>query len=140
MHKKKKTLSHKKKIIKVYIKAATGGVLLKKGVLKNFAIFIGKHLCWSLFFIKFLCLSEADQRLLKIEAAKFLQPEEISFELLYNLHYINKFLFRSPSFISPSNHVNIHFKDIFSVMAKCDIEVRGSLVYQYMMNQLQSQN
>ena len=24
----------------------------KKGVLKNFAIFTGKHLCWSLFLIK----------------------------------------------------------------------------------------
>ena len=25
---------------------------VKKGVLKNFAIFTGKHMCWSLFFIK----------------------------------------------------------------------------------------
>ena len=31
-------------------KAATEGVLKKKAVLKNFAIFTGKHLCWSLFF------------------------------------------------------------------------------------------
>ena len=29
---------------------ATGGVLLKKGVLKNFAIFTGKHLCWESLF------------------------------------------------------------------------------------------
>ena len=64
-------------------------MLCKKGVLKNFAIFIGKHLCWTLFLIKFLCLSEADQILLKKEAAGFLQSEEISFELLYDLHYIN---------------------------------------------------
>ena len=41
--------------------------------------------------IKFLCLPEADQSLLKKEAAEFLRSEEISFELLYNLHYINKF-------------------------------------------------
>ena len=27
-------------------------ILVKIGVLKNFAIFIGKHLCWSLFLIR----------------------------------------------------------------------------------------
>ena len=27
-------------------------IFFKIGVLKNFAIFIGKHLCWSLFLIK----------------------------------------------------------------------------------------
>ena len=39
-------------------------VFRKKNVLKNFANFTGKHLCWSLFFIKFnafrpaiLCIS-----------------------------------------------------------------------------------
>ena len=32
-------------------KAATGGVL-KKTVLKNFALFTGKHLCWSIFLIR----------------------------------------------------------------------------------------
>ena len=29
---------------------------VKKGVLKKFANFIGKHLCWSLFLIKLLAL------------------------------------------------------------------------------------
>ena len=33
-------------------KAATRGVLRKKGVLRNFAKFTGKHLCQSLFFNK----------------------------------------------------------------------------------------
>ena len=33
--------------------AVTGGVLFKKGALKNFAIFIGKRLCWSHFLINF---------------------------------------------------------------------------------------
>ena len=32
--------------------AATGGVLYKKAVLKNFSNFTGKHPCWSLFFNK----------------------------------------------------------------------------------------
>ena len=41
--------------------------------------------------IKFLCFSEADQSLLKKEIVEFPQSEGISFELLYNLHYINKF-------------------------------------------------
>ena len=35
-----------------YSEAATVVVLKKKGVPKHFAIFTGKHLCWSLFFIK----------------------------------------------------------------------------------------
>ena len=33
--------------------AVTGGVLFKKSALKNFAIFIGKLLCWSHFLINF---------------------------------------------------------------------------------------
>ena len=31
------------------LEAATGGVLYKKAVLKNFAIFTVKQLCWNLF-------------------------------------------------------------------------------------------
>ena len=68
----------------VYTKAAAEGVLLKK-------VFTGKHLYCSLFLIRFLCLSEADQSLLKKETAEYLQSGEISFELLYDLHYINTF-------------------------------------------------
>ena len=45
----------------------------------------------SLFLIKFLCLSEADQSLLKKEAMELLQSEKISFQLFCNLHYIKKF-------------------------------------------------
>ena len=54
-------------------------------------MFTGKHVCWGPFLLRFLCLSEADQSLLKKEALEFLQSEEITFEHLYNLHYINKF-------------------------------------------------
>ena len=36
------------------LEAATGGVLYKKAVLKNFAIFTVKQLCWNLFSITFL--------------------------------------------------------------------------------------
>ena len=38
-------------IVDHYLEVATRGVLWKK-VLKNFAIFTGKQLCWSLFLIK----------------------------------------------------------------------------------------
>ena len=41
--------------------------------------------------------------------------------------YINKFHLEA----SRSNHVNIHFKEHFSITAKCDIDVRRSLVYQH---------
>ena len=42
-----------------YTEAATRGVLLKKGVLKKFVIFTGKHLCWSLFLRKLQVLRPA---------------------------------------------------------------------------------
>ena len=35
-----------------YTESAIRGVLEKKDVLKNFAHFTGKHLCWNLFLIK----------------------------------------------------------------------------------------
>ena len=38
------------------LEIVTGGVLLKKVFLKNFANFTGKHLCGGLFLIKFLIL------------------------------------------------------------------------------------
>ena len=38
---------------------------------------------------------------------------------------------------SPSNHVNTLFKELFRITAKCDIEIRSSLVYQHMMSLLQ---
>ena len=34
------------------LEATTGGVFCKKGILRNFAKFTGKHLCQSLFFNK----------------------------------------------------------------------------------------
>ena len=34
-------------------------IFFKIGVLKNFAIFIGKHMCWSLFLIKLQALKPA---------------------------------------------------------------------------------
>ena len=74
----------------------------KKGVFKNFATFTGKHLCWSFFLIKFLSLSEADQSFLQKEPAEFLQPEEISFQLLNNLHYIDKFYLEAHRLFHPS--------------------------------------
>ena len=76
----------RKRTIIVYTKATTGDVLLKKSAARNFAMLTERHLCWSLFLIKFFCLSEADQSLLKKEATKFLQSEEISFELFDNLN------------------------------------------------------
>ena len=37
------------------IRSSHSPMFLKIGVLKKFAIFTGKHLCWSLFSIKLLC-------------------------------------------------------------------------------------
>ena len=45
------------KVLMEYTEAATGGVLYKKAVLKNFAKFTGKRLCQSLFLNKVAGLS-----------------------------------------------------------------------------------
>ena len=41
------------------LKKQPSEVLCKKGILKNFAIFTGKQLCWSLFLIKLQALRPA---------------------------------------------------------------------------------
>ena len=65
-------------------------VFCEKGVLKNFAIITEKHLPWSLL-SSFVC-QKLIKGLFKKEAVRFLQSEEISFKLPYNLHYnSNKF-------------------------------------------------
>ena len=48
---------------------------VKKGVLKNFANFIGKHLCWSLFLIKLLAFikKRLQHRCFPMKIAKFLR-------------------------------------------------------------------
>ena len=38
----------------ILYRSSRSQMLFKKGVLKNFAIFSGKHLCWSLFLINFI--------------------------------------------------------------------------------------
>ena len=43
-----------------FFEAATGDVLLKKGVLKNFAKLTGKHLCQNLIFNKVVGLRPAN--------------------------------------------------------------------------------
>ena len=50
--------------------AATGGVLYKKSVLKNFAKFTEKHLCQSLFFDKVAVLKSATLTLFRIGGGK----------------------------------------------------------------------
>ena len=40
-----------KKCIRIATEAATGAVLIKKGVLKNLTTLTEQHLCWSLFLI-----------------------------------------------------------------------------------------
>ena len=58
-------------------------------------------MCLCLFLLRFLCLSDADQSFLKKEAVEFLQSKEITFEQLYNLHYINKFSLKTNRLFHP---------------------------------------
>ena len=61
-----------------YIEAAIGG-FYKKAVLKNFAIFTGKHLCWILFLIKLqvfrtaILIKSLQHRCFPVNIAKFLR-------------------------------------------------------------------
>ena len=48
-------------------------VFYKRAVLKNLAIFTGKHLCWSLFLIKLLYQKRLQHRCLPVNIAKFLR-------------------------------------------------------------------
>ena len=67
-------------------KGATGKMLYKKAVLKNFQIFTGKHLCRSLFLIKFI-KKRLQHRCSPMNIAKFLKEsilKNISERLLLN--------------------------------------------------------
>ena len=76
---------------------------LRKGVLRNFAKFTGKHLCQSLFFHKVAGLSPATllnmwlwHRCLPVIFPKFLRTpflQNTSWRLLLNLHYGRFFFF-----------------------------------------------
>ena len=58
--------------------AATRGVLLKKGVLRNFTKFTGKHLCQSLFLNKFAVLKPAHfikkETIAQVFSSEFCEP------------------------------------------------------------------
>ena len=48
-------------------------MLFKIGVLKNFANFTGRQLCWSLFLIKLLIKKELQHRCFPVKFVKFLR-------------------------------------------------------------------
>ena len=54
-----------------YLEAAIGGVY-KKAVLKNFAIFSGEQLCWSLFLVRLQAEKRLQHRCFPMYIAKFL--------------------------------------------------------------------
>ena len=71
--------------IKTFPEAATRSVLSKKDALKNFANFTLKHLCWSLFWIKFQAWRPATLLKWDSSIAKFLRapfPKNIRERLL----------------------------------------------------------
>ena len=93
------------------VEAVAGGVLLKKAVLKDFAIFTGKHLHWSLFFKKVAVLQPCNiakkilqHRCFPVGIAKFLRTP-----ILKN---ICKRLFL---IVNCSKIILKHFKKVFSL-------------------------
>ena len=76
-----------------YLEAATGGVL------KNFVIFTGKHLCWSLFLIKLQACKFIEKRLqhwcFPLHVRKFLRTpilKNISERLLLIILLVQQFI------------------------------------------------
>ena len=49
---------------------------MKKAVLKHFAIFTGKHLCWSIFLIK-LIKKKLERRNIPVNIARFLRASAL---------------------------------------------------------------
>ena len=58
-----------------------GGVLQKKAVLKKFAIFTGKHLCWGHFFNKKTTLLKRDFNTDVLNISKFFY-EYLSYDMI----------------------------------------------------------
>ena len=76
-----------------YLEAVTGGVL------KNFVIFTGKHLCWSLFLIKLQACKFIEKRLqhwcFPLHVRKFLRTpilKNISERLLLTILLVQQFI------------------------------------------------
>ena len=68
------TSSLKLKLMLWYAKKQQTEVLYKKGVIKIFAIFTGKHLCWSLFLLKCNFIKKRlEHRCFPVNITKFLR-------------------------------------------------------------------
>ena len=65
-------------------------MFFKIDVLKNFSIFTGKHLCWSLFFIKLFIKEESPTQAFSCEYCEIL---------------MNRFFYRTPSVAACGFHV-----------------------------------
>ena len=85
-------------------------MFFKIGVLKNFAIFTGKHLCWSLFLIQLQAQAQAckfirkrlQHRCFPVNIAKFLKTASFTEHLQWLLlHLISQFL-NEEIFIEPT--------------------------------------
>ena len=55
----------KKSFFIIIFRSSHTQIFFKTGVVRNFAIFTGKHLCWSFFLIKFAGLSTSSQKRLQ---------------------------------------------------------------------------
>ena len=72
-------------------KAATGGILVRKGVLRNFAKFTGKHLCQSLFFNKVAGLNFAkflSTTFLRNTSGRLLLPLQQRIKFVWGVDYV----------------------------------------------------
>ena len=77
-----------------HIRSSHEGCSMEKAVLKSFAKFAGKHLCWSIFSTKFHAFNVIKERLLHrcfpVKLAKFLRTpfSKNSFEWLLPTHQL----------------------------------------------------
>ena len=77
----------------LFPKAATGRCSVKKDFLKNFANFIEKHQCWSLFLTKLQTQKRLQLSCFSVKLAKFLKAPTLKNickqMLLYSLLFID---------------------------------------------------
>ena len=70
---------------------------IKKAALKHFAIFTGKHLCWSIFLIKFI-ITKLQHRYFPVNIARFLRAS-----ILYNI--CERLFERFPTWTNITSHI-----------------------------------
>ena len=110
---------------------------MKKAVLKNFAIFTGKHLCWSLFLIKLLAFRVFSNDVAKILKTPFLNKMCERFHLENNgftIVLINLELRSHPVLVPPLLIIlksKYRYLGLFLNLQQCVLQLPSAKIHSY---------